>query len=202
MNTDDELEYLNWHTESRLVDDLLPWAGNPRRMGKKQIEDLKQSLGRLNLMSIPVVNTDNTIVSGHQRIKVLHLLGRGQETIDVRVPNRSLTAEELREANLRENKNLGEWNWDALAEIGKEELLDVGFSDDELAMGFGLNDAESEVLEDDASLVLRIDPPEAVMLREEAVICFDSKNDYDRVKAAVLEKKINAGSLISLLTKE
>ncbi|GAJ05939.1 unnamed protein product, partial [marine sediment metagenome] len=92
---------LVWHTDKRKINDLIPYEGNPRQMSQKQKEDLEESLKRFNLMSIPVINTDNTIVSGHQRLKILQLLGRGEEEIDVRIPNRGLTPEELREANLR-----------------------------------------------------------------------------------------------------
>lgn len=130
---------LKWNTEERKVNDLIPYEGNPRQMSQKQKEDLEESLKRFNLMSIPVVNTDNIIVSGHQRLKILQLLGRGEEVIDVRVPNRDLSPEELQEANLRENKNLGSWDDDLLANIDKEVLLDVGFTEEELDDKFNLD---------------------------------------------------------------
>jgi len=130
---------LIWHTEERKINTLIPYEGNPRQMTQKQKEDLEESLKRFNLMSIPVVNTDNVIVSGHQRLKILQLLGRGEETIDVRLPNRELTPEELREANLRENKNLGSWDYDMLANLDEDLLMDVGFGREELDDIFGLD---------------------------------------------------------------
>lgn len=137
---------LKWHTEERKINDLIPYEGNPRQMSQKQKEDLEESLKRFNLMSIPVVNTDDIIVSGHQRLKILQLLGRGEEVIDVRVPNRALNMEELREANLRENKNLGGWDYDMLANYDEKMLVDVGFSREELDDVFGLNiDEEFDV---------------------------------------------------------
>ena len=56
-------------------------------MTEKQAADLTESLRKFNLMSIPVVDLDDRLVSGHQRMKIMTLLGRGNETIDVRVPN-------------------------------------------------------------------------------------------------------------------
>lgn len=109
-------------------------------MTERQAKDLRTSLERLNLISIPAIDTDNTIVSGHQRMKIMQLLGRGGEIIDVRVPNRKLTSKELEEANLRENKNTGEWDFDMLASFDTDLLLDVGWSDDELKDIFQLND--------------------------------------------------------------
>jgi len=126
------MKKLKWHTEQRIINDLIPYKENPRTMTEKQKNDLEESLKRFNLMSIPVINTDNTIISGHQRMKILQLVGRGKEEIDVRVPNRKLTKDEFREANLRENKNLGGWDWDILANFDEELLLDVGFTEEEL----------------------------------------------------------------------
>lgn len=134
-----KIEPLIWHTEQRRVDDLIPWGPNPRQMTEKQAADLKKSLERFNLMSIPVIDSDNTIVSGHQRMKIMQLLGRGEEIIDVRVPNRKLTDKELEEANLRENKNTGEWDFDLLASFDADLLLDVGWTDEELKDMFQLN---------------------------------------------------------------
>jgi hypothetical protein len=129
---------LVWHTEQRRVSDLTAWDKNPRRLTKKQAEDLKKSLSKFNLMSIPVVDLDDRIVSGHQRVNILKLLKRGNETIDVRLPNRKLTEEEYREANLRENKNTGEWDEDLLAAIDEELLRGVGFNGLDINNIFGL----------------------------------------------------------------
>ncbi len=130
---------LTWHTEKRKVCDLLPWAPNPRMMTDKQAEDLRASIEGFNLVSIPAINIDNTIISGHQRMKVMALLGRGQEEIDVRVPNRTLTPEEVAELNLRENKNQGQFDFDLLANLDEELLLNVGFAPNELDNIFELN---------------------------------------------------------------
>lgn len=141
---------LEWHTEQRKVSDLIPWEKNPRQMTERQAKDLRTSLERLNLISIPAIDTDNTIVSGHQRMKIMQLLGRSEEIIDVRVPNRKLTSKELEEANLRENKNTGEWDFDMLASFDTDLLLDVGWSEDELKDAFHLNlpQVEEEPKED------------------------------------------------------
>ena len=88
------MKKLKWHNEKRKVNDLLPYSKNPRKINDKQISDLKRSLKKFNLVEIPAIDVDNKIIAGHQRIKVLQLLGRGDEVIDVRVPNRKLTSKE------------------------------------------------------------------------------------------------------------
>ena len=138
-------DHLEWHTEQRRIRDLVPFEHNPRRMTEKQAADLKRSLEKFNLMSIPVVDLDGRIVSGHQRCRILVALGRGDETIDVRIPNRKLTEEEYLEANLRENKNLGEWDFAELANIDEAMLLEVGFEKDELNTMFDLGPEVGEL---------------------------------------------------------
>jgi ParB-like chromosome segregation protein Spo0J len=123
---------LEWHTEKRKIIDLVPYEGNPRQMTEKQAKDLEISLKRFNLVEIPAVDRDGTIIAGHQRVNILTALGRGDEEIEVRIPNRKLTHKEFEEYNLRSNKNLGEWNWDMLAGIDLNALLDAGFTSEEL----------------------------------------------------------------------
>lgn len=137
------MKKLKWHTEKRTVDDLIPYEENPRMITEKQKKDLEQSLKRFDLMSIPVINTNNIIISGHQRMKILQVLGRGNEEIDVRVPNRKLDNEEIKEANLRENKNVASWDFNMLADFDEELLLDVGFTEEEIG------DPISEMTEDE-----------------------------------------------------
>jgi len=132
------LPALEWRTERRKIDDLIPFEGNPRQLTTKQAEDLKKSLKRFNLVEIPAITLKNKILAGHQRLTIMKTLGRGQEEIDVRVPSRDLTEEEEKEYLLRSNKNTGEWDWDALANFDHDVLLDVGFTADELDDGFGL----------------------------------------------------------------
>ena len=85
---------LSWTTVQKRVCDLVPQEVNPRKITDKQMSDLKKSLQKFNLVEIPVVDTNNKVLAGHQRLKAMQLLGRGDELIDVRVPNRELTEDE------------------------------------------------------------------------------------------------------------
>lgn len=123
------MEPLKWSTQKRKVNDLIPYEHNPRTMSEKQVEDLTESLRKFGLVEIPAIDQDNVIIAGHQRLKILQLIGRGDEEIDVRVPNRKLTAEEFDEYNIRSNANLGQWNWDLLSRFDVDQLKDWGFDE-------------------------------------------------------------------------
>ncbi len=124
---------LSWTTVQKRINDLIPQEVNPRRITDKQMSDLTQSLKKFNLVEIPAVDYDGTILAGHQRIKALQLLGRGDEMIDTRVPNRKLTNKEAKEYLIGSNKLGGDWDYDALKAFDIDMLTDVGFDQLELS---------------------------------------------------------------------
>ena len=75
------------------------------------------------------------LIAGHQRIKIMQLIGQGDELIDVRVPDRQLTKKDAEEYLIRSNKNTGSWDWDILANIfDSDDLLEWGFTKLELGI--------------------------------------------------------------------
>ena len=124
---------LTWRTTKIKVDDLIPFDENPRILSEKQLKDLKTSLKKFNLVEIPVMDLDKQIIAGHQRIKVLQLLGRGQEKIEARVPSRKLTQKEYEQYLLTSNAVKGDWDYDLLKSFDIELLLAVGFDDGDLS---------------------------------------------------------------------
>lgn len=135
---------LQWHTEKRKVKELKLFEGNPRRMTTEQASQLLQSLKKFNLVEIPAIDQNNRVIAGNMRIQALKQLGRENEEIEVRVPNRALKEEEAREYLLRSNKNIGDWDWDLLANFSEEELNRVGFESEELDKIFDLDLGEKE----------------------------------------------------------
>jgi len=117
---------LEWHNEKRKVKDLIPYEFNPRTLTEEKKEKLIKSLEKFNLAEVPAINTDNKIIAGHQRVKILLHLNRGEDVIDVRVPNRELTDQEFKEYNITSNVPAGYWDLDILeehfADIDLEEL--------------------------------------------------------------------------------
>lgn len=131
------MEPLQWHNEKRKVKDLVGNNFNPRKITPEQKKKLEDSILKFNLVEIPVIDRGNIILAGHQRIGVLITLGRGEEEIDVRVPNRELTDEEVNEYLLRSNISNGSWEEDMLQDIGKDILEQVGFSEIDIARILG-----------------------------------------------------------------
>lgn len=131
----DLLPPLEWHTEQRKVKDLVPYEFNPRVLTAEKKQMLINSIEKFNLAEIPAINTDNKIIAGHQRVKVLMLLERCGETIDVRVPNRELTEEEFKQYNITSNVQTGFWDSDLLEEYFSDiDLEELGLFVDDIEL--------------------------------------------------------------------
>ena len=64
---------------------------------KKQKAEIEKSLKKFNLVEIPAINKDNSIIAGHQRINILYELNGGDYEIDVRVPDVQLSDKDFKE---------------------------------------------------------------------------------------------------------
>jgi len=123
--------------------DLIMAEYNPRQLTKDQYSQLKDSITRFGLVDPLIVNKNkerkNILVGGHQRFKIAKEMGIDEiPCVEV-----DLTLDAEKELNIRLNKNVGEWDYDALAnyfDVG--ELTDWGFSNDELQF---YEDEEKEI---------------------------------------------------------
>src|SRR3989344_8470461 len=102
---------LEWRTERRKVKDLIQYKKNPRVLSPVQLEGLKRSLKKFNMAELPCINTDGTLVAGNQRVLALSLLGRDEDEIEVRVPNRPLSDKEFRDYLLTSNRSGADRDW-------------------------------------------------------------------------------------------
>jgi site-specific DNA-methyltransferase (adenine-specific) len=147
----------DWHNEKRRIKDLVPYVANPRQITEKQAKDLKASLERFGVADPLIINTDNTIIGGHQRKKILEtLMGIDPDyEIDVRVPDRELSIDEMRELNVRLNKNTGSFDFDILANnFELDDLLDWGFEKSDLDLYYAPEfDEYDESVADDVEMI-------------------------------------------------
>ena len=119
---------------TRNINDLKFADYNPRQLKQKQYEDLKNSLTTFGLVDPIIVNKhperEDIIIGGHQRVRIAKDIGLKK------VPTVELKLEEKleRELNVRLNKNVGEWDYDTLANNFEEgELIQWGFTNEELS---------------------------------------------------------------------
>ena len=187
---------LEWRTERRKVKDLIRYEKNPRKLSATQLDGLKRSLKKFNVAELPCINTDGTLVAGNQRVLALSLLGRGEEEIEVRVPNRTLTDEEFKDYLLTSNRSGASWDFEKLAaEFNLDELLTAGFDSFDLSNIFDDNleveddeiDIEKEIKE---AQTTDIKSGDRFLLGTHTLICADS-TDPETAHKLVGENRID-----------
>ena len=138
---------LTWHTEKRRLGDLIEWDKNPRQLKEHDAEHLKKSLDNFGVADPLIINTDNRIIGGHMRRRIMLQSGyKPDDLVDVRVPERELTEREAEELAIRLNKNTGDWDFDALANnFELDDLLDWGFDKKELDIDLWAGDPPEDV---------------------------------------------------------
>lgn len=118
---------------NRQISELKFAEYNPRKLSRKQFEDLKKSLEGFGIVEPAVINVHpdrkDVIIGGHQRIRVAKELGHKEfPCYEI-----SLSIEREKELNIRLNRNLGEWDWQSLAKcFASDDLLNWGFEEKEL----------------------------------------------------------------------
>ena len=126
------------------INDLIAAEYNPRQLTKDQYKHLRDSIKRFGLVDPIIVNKNkdrkNIVVGGHQRIRV----AKDLKINDIPCVEVDLDYDKERELNVRLNKNMGEFDYDILADMfDVEELTDWGFNETEL---FGLEEPEYDDL--------------------------------------------------------
>ena len=110
------------------IDTLIPASYNPRKKlkpGDPEFEKIKNSITEFGYVDPIIVNSDMTIIGGHQRWSVLKTLGYTE--VDCVVVEVDKTKEKA--LNIALNKVTGEWNKELLADLIKDlQSLDYDIS--------------------------------------------------------------------------
>ena len=133
------------------IEALKPADYNPRKATEKEYSDLKQSLTRFGFVDPIVVNSaenrKNIIIGGHFRLRVAKDLGYLKAPVTyINIPE----IEREQELNIRLNKNLGQFDYDLLANFDEDMLKGIGFDSEELDKIFQLDEEKDA---DDAPAV-------------------------------------------------
>lgn len=123
----------------RHIDDLVPAEYNPRvdlKPGDKEYDKLKRSIEEFGYVEPIIYNKrNNTVVGGHQRLKVLKDLGY----TDIDVVEVDLNDNDEKALNIALNKVSGDWDNEKLEELLNElnneadfDISLTGFDSDEI----------------------------------------------------------------------
>lgn len=185
------MEELFWTTEQRRVRDLIPLDFNPRKVTEEKQRKLMESINTFNLVEIPVINQDNRIIAGQRRFEALWYAGRQEDLIDVRVPNRMLTEDEVKRYCLISNTHAGEWDLAKLEEffsdIDYQDIINLPDINMDLPSAEVMTvkpekEEQKEVVEDEFDEPLPINPVtkpgDYYELNNHRLLCADSTDMY------------------------
>jgi len=127
------------------VTELNPSTYNPRRWSEEKTQNLADSIKKYGLVDPLLVNSAperrGTVIGGHFRLKVA--LGLGYTEVPVVYLNIPDVIRE-KELNLRLNANLGDWDFDLLAQFDESLLADIGFTSEEIDEIFDVEENPEE----------------------------------------------------------
>ena len=145
------------------IADLIPASYNPRKKlkkGDREYEKIRNSITEFGYVEPVIVNSDMTIVAGHQRATVLTDLG--YEEIDCIVID--IDKQKEKALNIALNKITGEWNKELLADLIADlqdsdfDVSFTGFEPPEIEQLFN-SVHDKKVTEDDFDIDAELESP-------------------------------------------
>lgn len=125
------LQIVKWSLVEIPIKSLKEHPKNPRQIGKEQFARLGNLIDRFGLIDKPIVNSDMTLIGGHQRIK--YLKKQKVKVVECWISDRLLDEKEVEELMIGVNKIHGQFDFDILAnQFDPIDLLKWGFSEKEL----------------------------------------------------------------------
>lgn len=171
---------IKWHTANIKLSQLKEYPDNPRKITKEMMDKLVAHIKEDGYHQRIIVDSDYTIIGGHQRKKALYMAGFNDDTeIEVLMPNKKLTPKEIDRLNIRDNLAFGEYDFEVLTQrFDMDELLSFGMDEDILTPIFD-KDILEEIGEEEQIEV----PQEATsklgdvyVLGSHRLMCGDSTN--------------------------
>ena len=154
------------------ISELKPAKYNPRKdlqPNDPEYHQIKRSIEEFGYVDPVIINSDNTVIGGHQRLKVLKELGHAQiDVVEIDIPKNKEKA-----LNVALNKISGEWDMDRLTvllgELKTEGLLEItGFDE----MEFAAIKADLE----------KVDEPKEVPLKSAFEVIIECPNENEQEK--------------------
>ena len=108
--------------------------GNPRKITKNKLKELQKSMEDYGDFGLFLIDENNNVIAGNQRLQVLMKTNPNQEILCKRLIGYSEA--ELRAINIKDNTHAGEWDLDLLADWTADLNVDLGIDpekkDDEI----------------------------------------------------------------------
>ena len=106
------------------VGDIKNGFGNPRKITKQKKEELEHSLEDFGDFGLILVDQDNNVIAGNQRISILQAKDPNTKVLCKKLIG--YTKAELRAINIKDNTHAGDWDLEQLADWTADLNVDLG----------------------------------------------------------------------------
>ena len=168
------------------VKDIQNRFGNPRKITKKKREELERSLDTYGDFGLFIIDENNDVIAGNQRLEILKQRDRETEVLCKKLVG--YTESEKRAINIKDNVHSGDWDLDLLADWTADLTFDLGIEN--------VKDIEQRKLE--KMELIRYEKYDYVM-----IVC-DNEIDYNELvrnlgienkKVDIAKRKIKARAI-------
>ena len=122
---------MEWKFVTKSIKEIKPQRRNPRKISHSQQTALSTSLKKFGCSQPIVIADDGTLIGGHQRFELMKK--EGKTSFDCMECQDPLSEKEIDELTIRLNKNVGDFDFDLLANSYEpSDLVQWGFSMEEL----------------------------------------------------------------------
>ena len=108
--------------------DIKTGFGNPRKITQKKKQELERSLEMLGDFGVFVIDQDNNIIAGNQRLEIIK--GKDPDTMLCCKKLFGYTDRELKAINIKDNTHAGEWDIDLLADWTSDLVVDLDIKEE------------------------------------------------------------------------
>lgn len=108
--------------------DIKTGFGNPRKITQKKKQELERSLEMLGDFGVFVIDQDNNIIAGNQRLEIIK--GKDPDTMLCCKKLFGYTEGELKAINIKDNTHAGEWDIDLLADWTSDLVVDLDIKEE------------------------------------------------------------------------
>ena len=112
--------------------DVKTGFGNPRKISKAKMEELERSLQENGDFGIFLIDEQDNIIGGNQRLKAILKIWGPDTVLDCKRLI-GYSKSQLKAINIKDNTHAGEWDLDALADWQADLHFDLGLEMKELA---------------------------------------------------------------------
>jgi DNA modification methylase len=172
------------------TEDLIPSVYNPRKWSDEATKQLKESIKQFGLVDPILVNCaknrKNYVIGGHFRLKCAKELGFTEvPVVYIDIPDE----DREKELNIRMNKNIGEFDYELLAEFDETMLSNIGFNSQEIDEIFDIETMNEEEFDLEKELKkigingITVKKGDVYQLGDSRLMCGDStiESDIDKL---------------------